>query len=144
MKITIDESKFEADVMASVLAVKPAVEHAMAVTFESCVLANFGFIGFERPSEWKPLSPGYARKVHRSFATLELTGAMKQNLKVEGNEVSLVADANAPYATEHEAGIIWKSLPARPVFPMQAGYCMPKTLALVTESAQETIAKELQ
>ena len=139
MTITFDEAQLESDIAARIKGVQPAVERSMAVAFESCVSANFGFIGFERPNDWAPLSHNYALKVGRTVATLELTGAMKGNLITEDNKVNLIANSAANYALDHEFGLPWKGLPRRSVIPIVDGVCLPKTYAQVVEAAQETI-----
>lgn len=149
MNFTIDESQFERDLMQVAKDVTHPVEAAMAGIFETCVRANFGAFGFERAREWAPLSNRseagrrYIALTGRSYATLEFTGAMKSNLRVDGNEVILEANANAPYALDHETGIPSKHLPPRPVFPMWNGECLPKTYGLVVDAAQNELNRQL-
>ena len=128
---TFDEAKLERDLESTLAAVQEPVEGIMAKAFEDCTRANFGMVGFERPNDWPPLSPLYALKVGRTYATLEVTGAMKSQLRTEGNVVKLTDDS-VDYALHHEKG---KGVPVRSVFPMQGGECMPLTLADVVRAA---------
>lgn len=139
---TFDQDKFVADIMAAGESVKAPVEHAMALTFEICVRANFGMIGFERPNDWAPLSPSYARKVGRPYATLEETGMMKTQLRTEANAVKLSND-EVNYSLDHEYGMPFKGLPRRGVFPIQGGECMPRTYSLVVDAAQNELMRLL-
>lgn len=95
--------------------VAPAVENEMAGRYRQVVAANFGASGIDRPSPWPALSPGYAKKVGRSYATLLVGGALLQAVRVDGNKVS-VSDAEVPYATSHQFG--GSRAVARPYFPM--------------------------
>ena len=129
---TFDEAKLERDLEATLAQVQDPVQEMMAKAFEDCTRANFGIVGFERPNDWPPLSPLYAMKVGRTYATLEVTGAMKSQLRTEGNVVKLTDD-EVNYALHHEKG---KGVPVRSVFPMQGGECMPLTLVDVTRAAE--------
>jgi hypothetical protein len=130
-----NEGKLVRDVSAIFDEVKEPTQNAMAQTFEFCVMRNFGFTGFERPNEWPLLSPAYAKRVGRTVATLELTGAMEAELKTEGNVVSL-SDETVKYALKHENAI---GVPRRSVFPMVDGECLPRTYTAVLDAAQEEL-----
>ena len=97
------------------------VEWAMAEMFQGCVLANFGPTGAFRPwSGWPPLSKAYAKKVGRTYATLEVTGRLKSNVMIDGDgdHVKVVADdALVPYSTVHQYGG-GNNIPQREYFPM--------------------------
>lgn len=131
VRYTFDQAKLERDLSGIFEAVKDPTQEAMAGAFEMCVHRNFGFSGFERPNEWPLLSPAYAKRVGRTVATLELTGAMRTQVRTEGNFVKLTDDS-VPYALKHEQA---RGVPRRSVFPMQDGECMPLTLAKVEEAA---------
>ena len=134
-QFTFDQNKLERDLTGIFEGVKEPTQDAMALAFESCVRGNFGFIGFERPNEWPLLSPAYAKRVGRTVATLELTGAMIGQLRAEGNVVRLTDDS-VPYALKHEEA---RGVPRRSVFPMVDGECLPRTYATVQEAAQEEL-----
>jgi hypothetical protein len=126
-----DEAKLERDLEKTLTQVQDLVEETMAKAFEDCTRANFGMVGFERPNDWPPLSPSYALKVGRTYATLQVTGAMKSQLRTEGNVVKLTDD-EVNYALKHERG---RGVPVRSIFPMLGGECMPLTLADVIRAA---------
>lgn len=82
-------------------------------------MENFGASGVDRPWAWAPLSPAYAKKVGRSYATLVVTGALRNSVKkTEGQDCAVVSmsDSDVPYATRHHRGS--GNLPARRVFPL--------------------------
>jgi hypothetical protein len=149
MKLTFNEAQLTRDIGDQIAAVQQPVEEAMAAEFRSCVSDNFGFVGFERPTVWAPLSNRseigrrYIQKVGRTVATLEETGAMKSNLIATGNKVELTADGKADYALDHEHGVPGRALPARPVFPIINGDCMPKSYARVVDAAAKVINEKL-
>lgn len=100
---------------------------AMRDRFYDIVSANFGIAGPERPWAWEPLSPRYARKVGRPYATLFVTGALKASIMKGGTfgESTTVSMANSsvPYVTAHHDGSpsgnrSHPGLPARRVFPL--------------------------
>lgn len=124
------------------------VQGAMAEKFFEIVRMNFGDFGFDRPIEWAPLSPDYARRVGREHATLlvsgRLAGAVKLDVTEERGRVS-VSDQDVPYALAHQYGSDRRNLPARPYFPIdENGNPMPKTLELVNEAAREALAQSIQ
>lgn len=133
--IQFDEARLERDLESTLNRVQEPTEETMAKAFEACVLANFGPIGFERPFDWPPLSPLYAMKVGRPYATLEVTGSMKSQVHIEGNKVVL-NDDEVDYALKHERG---RGVPVRSVFPIQGGECMPLTMSDVTQAAQSKL-----
>lgn len=107
---------------------RQAAQNAMADTFLQHVHANFGSVGLDRPSEWPMLSPKYAKKVHREYATLYVSGALKEAVKVNygvtESSVS-VSKQDVPYALIHQfGGQAGKGgsahIPARPYFPIDA------------------------
>lgn len=138
---------------------QPAQE-AMADVFHGVVLANFGSIGFDRPHDWQPLSPKYAKRVGRQFATLYVTGALKGTVKkdaanVEAATVSMANSGDVPYALAHHHGnppnFGWTApgsgaLPARRVFPLDPANdaVMERTKNLVVRAAQDAVKEELK
>lgn len=129
------------------LAVKPMVELAMAERFKEMVLSNFGIAGADRPADWPPLSWRYALKVHRSIATLEVSGALKGAVKAghDGDAgYCSVSKADCGYALAHQFGYAPRNLPARPYFPVDAdGEVMPYTQSQVQEAAEMALSKAL-
>lgn len=124
--------------------IKVEVQGAMADAFYEVVMGNFGTLGFDRPWDWAPLSPAYARKVGRSYATLFVTGALKDSVKHESvnpDAASVwVSDGDVPYATAHHYGVASKNLPARRVFPVDlAGHVTQLTLDWVTDALREKL-----
>ena len=133
--------------------VKQPVQNAMADVFHQTVMANFGQSGLDRPWEWADLEPGYAKKVHRTYATLYVDGKLASAVKVEYGEncasVSISKD-DVVYALIHQfGGQAGKNhaatIPARPYFPIdERGQIMPYTLKSCLEIAELQLRKELQ
>ena len=123
---------FEADLARRLAAARQPVQAAMADTFFGVVESNFGSTGWDRGNDWQRLSPSYAKKVGRTFATLLVTGALKATLQKESNgegsaTVSMGNTGQVPYALAHHHGrpsnFGWTQpgsgeLPARRVFPL--------------------------
>lgn len=139
--VTIEQSELDAmglRIERDLNLVKSDVQLAMGVAFFDIVKGNFGFLGIDRPDEWAPLSPAYAKKVKRTYATLEVTGKMMNAVKLDNNDfdashVSLSND-DVAYATAHHYGT--SKLPVRRVFPIDSqGEVMPYTAGEVTNAA---------
>jgi phage gpG-like protein len=84
------------------------------------ILSNFGRVGLYRPSVWPPLSPDYARRVRRPYATLLVTGRLRDSIRFEVTGTTVVAevrDEDVPYASVHQYGG-GNNIPARPYFPI--------------------------
>lgn len=129
--------------------VRSEVQLAMAVALESVVLDNFGSVGIDRPWPWAPLSPAYAKKVGRSYATLEVTGAMKQAVTVGNDDPEMstvsLSDSDVPYSTSHHFGAAKSNLPARRVFPVdEAGECTPFAERVVFDAAVAQLERSLK
>lgn len=129
-------------------AAQPKAELAMAETFQECVLSNFGATGKFRPwSGWPPLSPAYAKKVGRDYATLEVSGRLKANVAIElngaGNFEVTSADDRVPYATVHQYGG-GNNIPQRQYFPMtDDGQVYRQVEDIVQRAAEDALMKEL-
>lgn len=128
--------------------VRSDVQLAMAVAFEDTVLNNFGPVGEDRPFDWLPLSPAYAKKVGRTYATLHVTGAMKAAVKIDSQMESadvILSDADVAYATpHHRLSAAPPGLPTRRVFPIdEANEVTPMTLAKVINAADEALRRML-
>ena len=126
--ITIDRetlTQFEHDIERRFNDARPAVQGAMGETVLQITRMNFGQFGIDRPIEWAPLSTAYAKKVNRSYATLYVTGALYNAVKLQNtDDFSRVyaSDDEVPYATIHQFGsnpnVVNRSMPARPYFPI--------------------------
>ncbi len=128
--------------------IKLEVQAAMAAAFYEIVMGNFGTIGTDRPWDWSPLSPAYARKVGRSYATLHVTGALQASVKQDATSPDAasvsMSDADVPYATAHHYGVPGRNLPARRVFPLDlAGHVTQFSSDYVVDAAK-TKLREVQ
>lgn len=133
-----------------------AGQRAMTEAFHGVVLANFGSTGFDRPWDWQALSPKYAKRVGRGFATLYVTGALKSTVQAdpEAGTVSMGNAAGVPYALAHHHGhpgnFGWTQpgsgdLPARRVFPLdEADQVTDKTRKLVEEAGIAAVKEALK
>ena len=148
--LTIEQSELNAmggKIEKALWMVKSNVLLAMAVAFEEIVLGNFGFLGIDRPDEWPPLSPAYAKKVNRTWATLQVDGTLRAAVKVDNSNLDFgkvsVSNSDVPYATVHQTGG-GNNVPARPYFPMDAnGVITDYTQNYVREAAIEALREEL-
>ena len=127
---------------------KSNVQLAMGIAFESVVLNNFGFLGEDRPDEWPPLSPAYAKKVNRTWATLQVDGTLRAAVKLDNSDLDFAkvsaSNSDVPYATAHQHGVAERNLPARPYFPMDPqGEVTDYTKGVVREAAINALREEL-
>jgi phage gpG-like protein len=121
------------------------IQESMAEKFFEIVRLNFGNFGVDRPVEWAPLSPAYAKRVNREHATLFVSGKLESSVKTESNEdrarVFITKD-DVVYALAHQYGVPSKGLPPRPYFPIDTnGEVTPFTKANVEEAAREATAR---
>lgn len=128
-------------------AIRSNVQLRMAIAFEEIVLGNFGFLGIDRPDEWPPLSPAYAKKVNRTWATLQVDGTLRAAVNVDNSNLDFgkvsVKDSDVPYATVHQYGG-GNNVPARPYFPMDTnGVITDYTQNYVREAAIQALREEL-
>jgi phage gpG-like protein len=139
---------FSREVKERIKAAQPKAELAMAESFQEAVLSNFGATGKYRPwSGWPPLSPAYAKKVGRDYATLEVSGRLKANVLLElngaGNFEVTSDDERVPYATVHQTGG-GNNIPQREYFPMHDdGTVYRQVSDLVQDAAEAALLKEL-
>ena len=121
------------------------MQAAMAAAYVDVVAGNLGATGVDRPFAWAPLSPAYARKMGRTYATLYVTGALAQAVKVDNSlaqhSTVSVSDDDCAYACAHQYGYPPHNLPARPYFPFDptTGETTPFTLDLVQQAAQDAL-----
>jgi hypothetical protein len=122
----------EAALRSKAEALRVPVQSAMADAFKGIVDANFGSAGLMRPEPWQQLSKDYARKVGRAFATLYVTGALKDTVYKDASDpdagkVGMTNTGAVPYALAHHNGFPPNfgfttpgsgELPARRVFPV--------------------------
>lgn len=120
-----------------------AIHEAIASRVHSIVLQNFGQSGIDRPSAWSPLSARYAKRVKRSYATLELTGELKRSVRSESSpsEAVIWQDDSVPYGAAHQFGS--DKLPARPYFPIIGDSVSAYTIQQIEEVVEETITEFL-
>ena len=127
-----------------------SMQAAMAAAYADVIAGNLGDRGVDRPFPWAPLSPGYARKVGRSHATLYVTGEMARAVKVDdslGDHSTVSMDSNdCPYGVAHQYGYPPRNLPARPYFPFDptTGRTTPFTLELVQQAAEAALETHLR
>lgn len=124
------------------------VHNAMAVQFRQCVFDNFGPSGMFRPFQWAKLSPRYARKVGRDYATLNVTGKLRSAIKMASSEVKgtvSVSKADCDYSLAHQFGYEKNNLPARPYFPINTdGTVLNAVKELVRRSAALALTANLR
>jgi phage gpG-like protein len=117
---------------------------AMAAKFKYLCMMNTGFSGIDRPHEWDALSPRYAKRVHRDFATMDLTGNLMRSIRMQVHpdysEVFIAPD-DCPYASRHQWGD--EIMPARPFFPMTEDGLTPYAEQEVVSAAQDMLAESL-
>lgn len=153
MNINLDITNSElnamaADVKRRVEEVRPGVQAKMAVAFQEMVFANFGPTGSYRPNEWPPLSPAYAKKVGRTYATLYVSGRLMNGVLLDASNspdsMRVVAeDSNVPYATVHQYGG-GNNIPRRGYFPMTADdEPTVEAQAVVLEAARAALLEAL-
>ena len=134
--------------------VRIPVQAAMAETCFDVTINNFGMSGEDRPVEWESLDDKYAKRVGRSFATLDL-----KEFKKEGSDKKLIdsVDWNADnpdfalvylndppvYAAAHQWGE--SGMPERPFLPIVKGsetltpYTEGKCLDAANKALQEAL-----
>ena len=120
----------------------------MAVQFRQCIYDNFGASGMFRPMQWAKLSPRYARKVGRDYATLNVTGRLRGAIRKTASEdkgkVS-VSRADCDYAIAHQFGYEKNNLPPRPYFPINTdGTILTAVQRLVRRSAELVLTTALK
>lgn len=105
------------------------VHRAMAQRYRQIVLGTFGTNGQNRPDYWPDLSRSYVahnRERNRRTPTyvgkrptLYRSGALfKSIIATWGPEKGTVSTDN-PYALDHQFGVRYRNLPARPFFPFR-------------------------
>jgi phage gpG-like protein len=146
MNATIDSQDLQNQIMAKIMRVRPRLLTAMRDRFYDITIANFGIMGPDRPRPWDFLTPGYAKKVGRPYATLEVSGRLKASIMkggVDGESTTVsVSNSSVPYATIHQRG--GGNIPARPYFPVdKSGKVMRWTQSEVTAAAQDELRRAL-
>lgn len=128
MKITLQITQQQIDALGDHLEkrieeARLAAQEAGANAIYDMIQSNIGGEhGEHRPAPWPPLSPAYAKKVGRTYATLRVSGLLQSMIKVTHlHDASVVSidNADVPYALAHQFGA--GNLPARPYFPLMAG-----------------------
>lgn len=127
--------------MSRAEAAKDPVQAAMGEMFLSITRSNIGDFGLDRPLDWPPLSPAYARKVKREHATLYVSGRLENAIKLEvSHEAAKVStsDDSVPYAIVHQFGG-GNNIPARPYFPILNSEVTPFTQQQIKEAAEAAL-----
>lgn len=132
---------------------RPAVLKAMSDRCYAIIMSNFGIAGPERPWAWEPLSYLYAQKVGRTFATLEVSGALRASVLqggFEGPSTTIsMENSSVPYVTAHHDGVPrgnrrHPGLPGRRVFPLdERGEVLDWTRSEVAEAARRALQEAL-
>lgn len=145
-ELTINENSldaFQRSLLARFEMARSPIQQSMGEKFFEIVRSNFGDFGVDRPIEWAPLSPAYAKKVNREHATLFVTGKLESSIKMESTEDATtisVSDGDVPYATAHQYGK--GKMPARPFFPIDQNQQVTQfTNDQVTEAAREAVTR---
>lgn len=124
------------------------VHGAMANQFRQTVYDNLGATGLFRPHLWASLSPTYARKVKRTYATLNVSGALRAGIKRESNEVRgrvSISNNDVAYALAHQWGNPKGNLPDRPYFPIHKdGKVLQAVKDLVLKAARLALTNKLK
>ena len=145
----INVAEFENMVESKIENVKLHVAEAMTATVYDIVMRNFGSPpGLDRPAVWDDLSESYAKRVGRTYATLNKTGAMKAAIQkpfnADGGRVYL-SKGDCVYALAHHFGYKKNNLPARRVFPInEDGSITDYTIAAVTAAAETALREALK
>lgn len=89
---------------------------------QDITMLNFGVSGIARPSEWPLLSRNYADNKHdgNTTPTLILSDTMRQSFVHVVSENSASLTNVAPYADEHQFGVAYRKLSARPYYPVSS------------------------
>ena len=87
-------------------------------------LANFGKNGPNRPEEWPSLKIKYAQEKHHgdTTPTLILSGELsdRESFQIVATGDCATMTNIVPYADEHQFGVEYKKLPARPYYPVDS------------------------
>jgi phage gpG-like protein len=106
---------------------------------------NFGSSGPNRSSDWKSLSKRYAKKVGRSYATLDVTGKLFRSFRMTtaAHRYVIVKTTGIPYASAHQFGR--NNMPWRPFFPIDRyGQLTSYARREVTKAAVSELIKFLK
>jgi len=154
--LTISEASLAAmqgDIARAVAKARPRVLKAMSDRCYAIIMSNFGIAGPERPWAWEPLSPAYAKSVGRTYATLEVSGALRASVmqggyEGESTEISM-SDSSVPYTSAHHFGVPrgnrrHPGLPGRRVLPLdERGEVLTWTRSEVHDAARRALAEAL-
>lgn len=115
---------------------RDSILRKMGAALKLDTVQNFGITGTDRPSNWKPLSIRYSKRVGRKSATLDLTGELMRSIRVgqpDGNSISVYTED--PKAAYHQFGE--GKNPLRPFFPITpSGDLTPRARNRVETAAQ--------
>lgn len=105
---------------------------------------NIGQSGVDRPAPWPPLTPRYAKRVDRSYATLLKSGRLKADVRliVTYTYAEVSCGETAPYAEVHQNGG-GNKIPARPYFPIQGGKLTASASIRVIEAMTRAVEAKI-
>lgn len=127
--------------------IRLACQAAMATRFYDITMNNFGSgDGEDRPEPWVDLSDNYARRVKRTYPTLELHGDLITSVTPVTDVLEYASvETNNPYALSHQEGVYENNLPARPFFPIdQSGELTPYTESECLNAAESALSEVLR
>jgi len=106
--------------------------------------SNFGVDGIARPEAWAILNADYARKMKKGNRTpnLILKGDLIKGFRTETTSTTASLTNVVEYADEHQFGAEYKSLPARPYYPVTADGT--DLTAFAKDRLQEVMEKHFQ
>ncbi len=87
---------------------------------QDVTMLNFGATGLARPEEWSSLTSSYAREFHdgNTTPTLILSGELLNGFVHEVTSEYATLTNTVTYATDHQFGVAYRNLPARPFYPV--------------------------
>jgi len=121
-------------------ALKYQMLRAMGAKLFEMTNANFGASGKSRPNTWPSLKSKYAKRVKRTYATLDLTGRMYQNNRMTIHADSVTCSWLEPYALFHQTGT--SKMPRRGFVPMdESGTLTPFAQRKIIEAASRVVER---
>ncbi len=83
-------------------------------------MLNIGNEDYARPSNWPALTKKYAdaKKGGDTTPNLILTGSLRESFVHHVTDSCAILTNTADYADEHQFGVGYKNLPARPFYPV--------------------------
>ena len=140
--LSIDTRSIEGLAEAKFNELRQPVQAAMAERFFDITRSNFGATGVDRPTEWPALSPRYAKRVDRDYATLFVSGVLESSVQWASSPSEAIVWTDNEYAPAHQWGD--GHIPARPFMPIyRTGDLTPFAQAECVQAAQDEINRLL-